>query len=125
MEARQLDLVSFLKLQDTRFVIPVYQRNYDWRLEHCEQLFDDIRDAGEADLNYLHFVGSIVYLKDSLLSTGLKNLTIIDGQQRLTTITLLYAAIHHKYLADGEEKERRLEYINSFSSTNMRKMNRN
>jgi uncharacterized protein with ParB-like and HNH nuclease domain len=104
MEAKQQDLVSFLKLQDTRFVIPVYQRNYDWRLEHCEQLFDDIMDAGKADIDYLHFVGSIVYLKDSLLSTGPKELTIIDGQQRLTTITLLYAAIRGKYLADGDDK---------------------
>jgi len=104
MEAKQQDLVSFLKLQDTRFVIPVYQRNYDWRIEHCEQLFDDIMEAGSGDLNYLHFVGSIVYLKDSLLSTGPKDLTVIDGQQRLTTITLLYAGIRRKYLVDGDEK---------------------
>ena len=103
MEAKQQDLVSFLKLQDTRFVIPVYQRNYDWRLENCQQLFDDILQAGKADVNYLHFVGSIVYLKDSLLSTGPKELSIIDGQQRLTTITLLYAAIRSKYLADKDE----------------------
>ncbi len=73
MEAKQQDLVSFLKLQDTHFEIPVYHRNYDWGLDNCQQLFDDILQAGKADVNYLNFVGSIVYLKDSLLTLAPKN----------------------------------------------------
>lgn len=103
MDAKQRDLVTFLKIQDTRFVIPVYQRNYDWSRENCADLFDDILEVGGSDELTSHFIGSIVYLQDSLLNTGTKNLTIIDGQQRLTTVTLLWAAIRRVLVEQGDE----------------------
>ena len=76
---------------DKRFVIPVYQRNYDWRLENCKQLFDDLVKIIKKDRKS-HFFGSIV----SVHSDGEFNeFQIIDGQQRLTTISLLMLAMYN------------------------------
>ena len=72
-----------------RFIIPLYQRNYDWRIEHCQQLLDDIKRIHKDNVD-IHFFGSIVTRQESLSSD---NILIIDGQQRITTITLLMAAL--------------------------------
>lgn len=76
---------------DKRFVIPVYQRNYDWRQENCKQLFDDLVKIIRKDRKS-HFFGSIV----SVHSDGEYNeFQVIDGQQRLTTISLLLLAMYN------------------------------
>lgn len=93
MIARALELDEFLQKNDTQFVIPIYQRNYDWEKKQCEQLLNDIIDAGKN--RQPHFVGSIVFIHDGEYTTGVKELVIIDGQQRLTTITLIYVALYH------------------------------
>lgn len=93
MKATEVRLTDFLAKTDTQFVIPIYQRNYDWKKIHCEQLINDILEAGKNEK--IHFIGSIVYIHDGLYSSGIKELVVIDGQQRLTTITLLCIALYH------------------------------
>ncbi|MBQ4512268.1 MAG: DUF4268 domain-containing protein [Anaerolineaceae bacterium] len=77
---------------DKRFVIPVYQRNYDWKTENCKQLYDDlvkiIRENRKS-----HFFGSIVSVYDP--NGDNEDFLIIDGQQRLTTVSLLLLAMHN------------------------------
>jgi uncharacterized protein with ParB-like and HNH nuclease domain len=94
MKANETKVDKFLASNETTFAIPVYQRNYDWTKVQCQQLLNDIIDIGKNDDNSVHFIGSIVYVHDDIYSaSGLNELTIIDGQQRLTTITLIYIAI--------------------------------
>lgn len=93
MKASEVRLTDFLSKTDTQFVIPIYQRNYDWKKNHCEQLLNDIIDAGINER--IHFIGSIVYVHDGVYSSGIKELIVIDGQQRITTITLLCIALYH------------------------------
>ncbi len=83
------------KAGEVQFAIPVYQRNYDWTLFQCKQLLQDIIETGKNDKTNAHFIGSIVYVHDDVYTaSGLTELTIIDGQQRLTTITLIYIALY-------------------------------
>ncbi|MCB0595194.1 MAG: DUF262 domain-containing protein [Lewinellaceae bacterium] len=94
MKANEVNLNRFLSQADTQFVIPVYQRNYDWSGVQCEQLLNDIFKAGNDRKVNSHFIGSIVYIHDDVYSSsGIRELTIIDGQQRLTTVTLIYAVL--------------------------------
>lgn len=94
MKANETKVDKFLATNETTFAIPVYQRNYDWTLFQCKQLLHDIIDVGANDKTNAHFIGSIVYVHDDVYTaSGLTELTIIDGQQRLTTITLIYIAL--------------------------------
>jgi uncharacterized protein with ParB-like and HNH nuclease domain len=92
MEAKQNSITKFMQQQDAQFFIPVYQRNYDWREEQCKQLLKDVFLVGSENKFDSHFIGSIVYIQLNLI-TGAPELTIIDGQQRLTTLTLFIAAL--------------------------------
>ena len=80
-------LHEFISGQQIQFVIPVYQRNYDWLIENCDQLFSDLVKLSRSD-RHSHFFGSIV---TSSAGSGF-NRFVIDGQQRLTTISLLLLA---------------------------------
>lgn len=83
-------LVRFLEGADNRFIIPVYQRNYDWKTDNCKQLFNDLVKVIKDDRKS-HFFGSIV---SSLYEgQGSSEFLIIDGQQRITTISLLLLSI--------------------------------
>jgi len=94
MKANETKVDKFLATNETTFAIPVYQRNYDWTLFQCKQLLNDIIETGKNDKTNAHFIGSIVYVHDDVYTaSGLTELTIIDGQQRLTTITLIYIAL--------------------------------
>jgi uncharacterized protein with ParB-like and HNH nuclease domain len=102
MEATRQKLNDFLSSLDTNFVIPIYQRNYDWTEAECKQLFNDIINAGETET--AHFIGSIVFIKDNIYTTNeTKKLSIIDGQQRLTTITLMYIILKNIAKEIGDE----------------------
>ena len=91
MKGSEAKLVSYMQGSDKRFVIPVYQRNYDWKQENCKQLFDDLVKIIRKDRKS-HFFGSIV----SVHSDGEYNeFQVIDGQQRLTTISLLMLAMYN------------------------------
>ena len=92
MKGSECKLVQYMEGSSKRFVIPVYQRNYDWRLENCKQLYDDlvkvIRNGRRS-----HFFGSLVSVYNP---GGRKNeYLIIDGQQRLTTVSLLLLAMYN------------------------------
>ncbi|GAA7527512.1 DUF262 and DUF1524 domain-containing protein [Helicobacter pylori] len=103
MDAKAMKLLDFIgKSQEKQFVIPVYQRVYSWGKEHCKQLWDDIIKTGGNDQIEGHFIGSIVFVHDGLYSTNHNELLIIDGQQRLTTITLLFIALRDR-LNDEDE----------------------
>ena len=95
MKASEINFNRFLSQSDTQFIIPVYQRNYDWSHSQCKQLLDDILEIGTNSDMSAHFIGSIVYVHDDVYSaSGIRELTIIDGQQRLTTLTLMYLVIY-------------------------------
>lgn len=106
MVASQNQIIRFFSQQDTLFTIPVYQRNYDWTHKECEQLYNDIIEAAVNPSINAHFVGSVVYLHDDVYSTtGPKYLTVIDGQQRLTTLTLIWIALYRRCLEQGEQRK--------------------
>jgi uncharacterized protein with ParB-like and HNH nuclease domain len=106
MKASEINLNRFLSQPDTQFVIPVYQRNYDWTEAQCKQLLNDILAAGSNEKVTAHFIGSIVYIHDDIYSaSGIRELSIIDGQQRLTTIILIYIAIYRLLKTMGDEQK--------------------
>lgn len=93
MKATEANLLKFLR-KSPQFVIPIYQRNYSWTADECRQLWADLLRAGRDDAVAAHFIGSIVYVERSLSNvTQQESLLVIDGQQRLTTSTLLLAAL--------------------------------
>ncbi|MGL2555284.1 GmrSD restriction endonuclease domain-containing protein [Helicobacter pylori] len=101
MKADATTLLGFFEEnQNNQFVIPIYQRLYSWKKEQCEQLWDDIIKIGGNDKMNGHFIGSILYVLDD--NTHSSPLLIIDGQQRLTTITLLFIALRN-HLSDEDE----------------------
>lgn len=91
MLGEALQLVEFLNGAKQRFVIPVFQRNYDWKIKHCEQLYNDLIKVIQRQRTS-HFFGSIVSISPGGHS---KEFQIIDGQQRLTTTTLLLLAMYN------------------------------
>jgi uncharacterized protein with ParB-like and HNH nuclease domain len=106
MKASEINLNRFLSQTDTQFVIPVYQRNYDWTEAQCKQLHTDILAAGASEKINAHFIGSIVYIHDDVYSaSGIRELSIIDGQQRLTTITLIYIALYRLLKSMGDQQK--------------------
>lgn len=93
MKATEAKLLDFLK-KSPQFVIPIYQRTYSWTERECRQLWDDIVRCGSSEKIAVHFVGSIVYIESGLSQvTHQAPLLVIDGQQRLTTVSLLLAAL--------------------------------
>ncbi|CAM3775530.1 DUF4268 domain-containing protein [Flavobacterium gelidilacus] len=94
MKANELPIITFLQAVNVQFVIPVYQRNYDWKNAECKELLNDIISV-ETENRGTHFIGSIVFVHEGTYSTSeVKELVIIDGQQRLTTINILYVALY-------------------------------
>lgn len=83
---------TFIKISgsDNSYINPVYQRNYDWRPKQCEQLFNDLVQIIKKDRKS-HFFGSIV--TSSANKGGKSDYLVIDGQQRITTISILFTAM--------------------------------
>lgn len=92
MNGNAQKLIKYMDGASKRFVIPVYQRNYDWKMEHCKQLYDDLVKVIRQNRKS-HFFGSIVSVQSE--SGTMEEFLIIDGQQRLTTVSLLLLAVHH------------------------------
>ncbi len=112
MEADKNTLLNFIKdNQKNQLVIPIYQRLYSWEKEQCKQLWDDIIKIGGDDKMDGHFIGSILYVLDGITHSD-NALLIIDGQQRLTTITLLLTALRD-HLNDEDE------FLEKFSCQNI------
>lgn len=97
MKGSEGKLVKFLDGPGKRFVIPVYQRNYDWKTENCKQLYDDLVKIVKGKRKS-HFFGSIVAVYNPQGDN--EEFLIIDGQQRLTTVSLLFLAMYN-LLNDG------------------------
>ncbi|MCH5226583.1 MAG: DUF262 domain-containing protein [Muribaculaceae bacterium] len=100
MKANQQRIWRLFNQQGIEFIIPIYQRNYDWKEEQCIQLLNDILELGKSDQNDSHFIGSIVYISDNFFLDENKYV-IIDGQQRITTLTLLLIALYKSYKKSG------------------------
>jgi hypothetical protein len=92
VDATAVNTISWLS-GDLTVVVPVYQRQYRWDIGACEQLLADVRAVADSDDRHMHFIGSIL---SSVSGQGDgAELVLIDGQQRLTTLMLLVAALHH------------------------------
>lgn len=115
MKATEANLLKFLR-KSPQFVIPIYQRNYSWTAAQCRQLWSDLMRAGRDEKVNAHFIGSIVYVERGLSSvTSQEALLVIDGQQRLTTSTLLIAALAKHFETKGLS-----ELLDTFSHKKLR-----
>ncbi len=113
MKASEAKLLGFLQ-KSSQFIIPIYQRTYSWTDKQSRQLWDDILRAGSSDSIAVHFIGSIVYVEQGLSQvTHRAPMLVIDGQQRLTTVSLLIEALAR---AIGEEDEP----VDGFSAAKLR-----
>ena len=83
-----------------QFIIPVFQRDFSWTGEQCEQLWRDVGRASAGEANGGHFMGSVVYIGADL-SSAFQSWLLIDGQQRLTTLTVLMIALRDHIRASG------------------------
>lgn len=115
MKASEVNVLKFIR-KSPQFVIPIYQRNYSWNDVQCRQLWHDLMLAGSNDDINAHFIGAIVYVERALSTVASQEaLLVIDGQQRLTTSTLLIAA-----LAKHFEENRLEEILESFSARKLK-----
>ncbi len=90
MKANEASLLTIIQKR-AQFIIPIYQRTYSWQYKQCKKLFEDILKASESQG---HFVGSIVYFEPDIhTATEIQKYLVIDGQQRVTTVTLLIAGL--------------------------------
>lgn len=103
MEANKIRLLEFLGSGKRTFNIPVYQRNYDWKSEHCTRLFRDIEKIALSNFQVEHFLGTVVYVVSYVQPTFVE-FVLIDGQQRVTSVTLLLKALYDA-IQDEELKE--------------------
>ncbi|WP_231202134.1 DUF262 and DUF1524 domain-containing protein [Helicobacter pylori] len=111
MKADKNTLLKFIKdNQKNQLVIPIYQRVYSWEKEQCKELWDDIIKVGGNDKMDTHFIGSILYVLDGITHSN-NALFIIDGQQRLTTITLLLIALRDHLSDEVKRKEIEDHYL--------------
>ncbi len=103
MKADSINLLEFINASKRTFVIPVYQRNYDWKKLQCLTLFRDIEKIAKDTKRAIHFLGTMVYIQGEDTAT-FKEFIVIDGQQRLTSIMLLLKAIMER-TTDDDIKE--------------------
>ena len=92
MKGSECKFVKYMEGSDKRFVIPVYQRNYDWKTENCKQLYDDLIKIVKNGRKS-HFFGSLVSVYNP--DGNNEEFLVIDGQQRLTTVSLLFRAMYN------------------------------
>lgn len=93
MKATSANFLTVIK-GPKQFVIPIYQRTYSWQIAQCKKLFYDILRISQDSNVPGHFIGSVVYFQESIHTVSdVPKLLVIDGQQRLTTISLLIAAL--------------------------------
>src|SRR6195952_5266897 len=100
IDATAVNTIAWLSAAETTIVVPVYQRRYRWDIGGCEKLLSDIRAVADSDDGQTHFIGSILSANADDESA---ELVLIDGQQRITTLMLLVAALHHTVLNQLDE----------------------
>jgi uncharacterized protein with ParB-like and HNH nuclease domain len=93
MDAQKATLFQLVD-GNKQFRIPIYQRAYSWRQEQCSRLLDDVMMIASSPPGPSHFLGSVVYVADgNFMAAGVNSLLVIDGQQRLTTLSLMLLAL--------------------------------
>lgn len=93
MKASSANFLTVIK-GPKQFVIPIYQRTYSWQIAQCNKLFNDILRISKDGSSPGHFIGSVVYFQESIHTVSdVPKLLVIDGQQRLTTISIMIAAL--------------------------------
>ena len=100
MRAHHSDFPSIID-GATQFVVPVFQRDYSWNEVHCNRLLDDILRIAHDSTERGHFIGSLVYILAADSAPGFTRWLLIDGQQRLTTLTLLLIALRDHIISTG------------------------
>jgi uncharacterized protein with ParB-like and HNH nuclease domain/predicted transport protein len=103
MKAQDLPLTQLLQ-GSKQFIIPIFQRTYSWDRANCEQLWKDILRVGSTDQLDSHFIGSAVYIPEQDTSAAISRWLVIDGQQRITTVTLLLLGLMKRLEAEGLEE---------------------
>ena len=112
MKATEANFLAFLD-RSPQFMIPIYQRTYSWTEDECQQLWEDILRAGSQENVSAHFIGSVVYIESDLYQISRQSpLLVIDGQQRLATLSLIIEALA-RHLGKSEPVE-------GFSATKLR-----
>lgn len=101
MDARKGNIYEILN-GNKQFLIPVYQRYYSWDIEQCKRLWNDIVEMQKKG-KVGHFVGSIVNIAGQAMPTGVQKYMIIDGQQRMTTLSLLLLALRDYAIKNPED----------------------
>ena len=105
---------------EKQFIVPVYQRTYSWRYEQCNRLWNDIVNM-QKNKKEGHFVGSIVNIGENVTPTDVQKFLLIDGQQRLTTLTLLLIALRNyiinESLYDSKNESTAEDVINLIEDT--------
>lgn len=98
MNAQDLWLTQLLD-GAKQFIVPIFQRDYSWGTRHCQQLWNDILRVGGDPVARAHFLGSVVYIAAEDNQAAIPRWLVIDGQQRLTTVTLLLTALRDRLRA--------------------------
>jgi uncharacterized protein with ParB-like and HNH nuclease domain/predicted transport protein len=124
MKAQEHQFLPFLNGKK-QFIIPIYQRTYSWRREQCAQLWQDIVRVGTDQSMPGHFLGSIVFIQQGVILFGnVPQFLLIDGQQRLTTLILLLAALAEAAQDDVDPEFRKEIYdsylVNTFGKDEQR-----
>ena len=101
MQATKELFTNILGGNSRQFVIPVFQRDYSWTREQCEQLWNDVLRVGAEETNGGHFIGSIVYIEADQFGAVFQRWLVIDGQQRVTTLTLLLISLRDHIRESG------------------------
>ena len=110
MKPVEKNLLKLLSNNDVTFFIPPYQRNYEWAIEHCEVLWNDIVNTAEKNKGsdthnlYKHFFGTVTYFESDHHFDEPAKLVLIDGQQRITSTMLFLLAVRDK-IQDINKKE--------------------
>lgn len=109
MKATETTILKFIGGEDKVFIIPPFQRNYEWTTEQCEELFEDILIAVKNNKN--HYLGNIIYYEGENNGASFSENILIDGQQRVTTILLLLCAIRDISSDDTLKKKIDRKYL--------------
>lgn len=94
MKAIDTELTKFLGAE-AQYYVPIYQRKYSWKKENCLKLIDDIIKVANDEGRPCHFIGSVIYLakQDTMHASAVKEYLVIDGQQRMTTVSIILLAL--------------------------------
>lgn len=114
MKAQETTFLNLLKVT-CQHIIPIYQRTYSWKIEECEQLWNDIVKVAKDEKSSGHFVGSVIYIQKGLYQhSTVPQFLVIDGQQRLTTISILLSALSHQLGKPKNDTEITKEKIEAY-----------